>query len=807
MAVTGFVGRERETAEARRLLGRARLITLTGPGGVGKSRLAARIAHRQADAFPGGVAFVELAELRDPALLPHLVADRLGLHHLADASITRALVEHLRDRETLIVLDNCEHLVDACAELATALLTGCHRLVLLCTGRQTLRVPGEWVLPVEPLPVDDAVRLFRERAAAVWPGSVDAPASADGPGDPDGFGGADGPGDRDVLVELCRRLDGLPLAIELAAARVRSLSPEQIVERLADRFRLLTSGPRTLPPRQRTLRATLDWSFDLCTPSEQRAWARLSVFTGSFGLEAAERICADDAYADDADADADADDASDGEVPGRIAVENVLGLIDSLLDKSILVRREHAGGVRYRMLQTVREYGRERSCRDGEHERVARRHRRWYDELTEAAERDWVSDRQLELIGRLREEHADLRAALDWSLSRPGEAGTALRMATRLVEYWTLRGLAGEARTWLERALAAAPPDHPDRALALARCALYALWLGDLDGMARMLSQAETLGPDDADADDADGTSDGRGDILTATIAHVRAFAALLTQQPGAVDLAAAACAAFRAHGEVRAELHPLFVHGVALAYRDGEPVAARRSLARMHQVCADAGELFYQAMSLFGRAVVEVEFGDAAVAREAAVAALRLDLRTGDEHGLAYRVDALAWIADRQGEHARAATLFGISAAFWDRIGTTADLVAGLPHRTHIGRTRAALGDDRFDAAFAAGRALSREEALRFALADPEPEPGPRQGPRPGPGSAAEAVESPLTGRERQIAALVAEGLTSRAIAEKLTISTRTVDTHVQNVLTKMGFANRAQIAAWVVRGDAREP
>ncbi|MCP2342426.1 LuxR C-terminal-related transcriptional regulator [Actinomadura rupiterrae] len=770
MAVTSFVGRERETAEVRRLLSTSRLVTLTGPGGVGKTRLAARVAEREARTFPGGVAFVELAELRDAALVPHLVADRLGLRHLGDAPVSRAIADHLRDRATLVVLDNCEHLIDACAELAAALLTGTRRAVLLATSRQTLQVPGEWVVPVEPLPIEDAVRLFRERAAAVWPGSVDASAPPDGPGR--GPGAGPGPADdQRVLTELCLRLDGLPLAIEMAAARVRSLSPEQITDRLADRFRLLTSGPRTVPPRQRTLRATLDWSFELCTPQERRAWARLSVFAGSFGLDAAERVCADPEPAG-----ADGIDAGD-----------VLALIDSLLDKSVLVRREQAGGVRYRMLQTVREYGRERLCRDGEEDRVAGLHRQWYDELTEEAERDWVSDRQLELVGRLREELPDLRAALARSLSRPDEAGAALRMAARLPEFWLLRGLPGEARTWLERALAAAPPGDPDRALALCRCALYVLWQGDLEKVENLLVQAESLVPD--------------GSPVTGSIAHVRAFAALLTAQPGTVALADTACAIFREHGYLRDELHPLFVHGVAVAYMDGDPVAARRSLVRMNEVCTAAGDLFYQAMSLFGRAIVEVEFGDAGTAREAATAALRLDLQTGDEHGLAYRLDALAWVADRQGEHVRAATLFGISDAFWDRIGTTADFAAGLPHQVHIGRCREALGDARFEQAFATGRAMSRDDALHFALTEPEPTAAGTADAYAGSGDPEPATA--LTDRERQIAGFVAEGLTSRAIAEKLTISTRTVDTHVQNILTKTGFGNRAQIAAWIVRGD----
>ncbi|ANN18340.1 hypothetical protein SD37_23695 [Amycolatopsis orientalis] len=735
---SGYVGRRGEGAEVRRLLGKARLVTLTGPGGVGKTTLATRVARDVAHLFPDGVVLVELAEVRDGALVANLVAARLGLHARSGLPAGRQVIDHLRDRALLLVLDNCEHLIDSSAELAAAVLAGCPRIVVLATSRQSLGVAGEQVLPVPPLPIADAVRLFRERAGAIVPSAFD------------------GQDEEAVLAELCGRLDGLPLAIELAAARIRSLSPGQILDRLTGRLALLTSGRRTAPRRQQTLRAAIDWSYQLCSSAEQTVWARTSVFSGSFDLDAATHVCAD----------------------AGIAADDVLELIDGLLDKSVLIRGRQPGVARYQMLESLREYGQERLDVTGDRHRVARLHRDWFGGLVARANEEWVSDRQQRWIEQLGSDHANLRAALAWSLSEPGEAGRALRMAAYPVEYWLLRGLAGEARTWLGRALAATPDDHPDRGDALCMYALHTLWMGDQEQIARLLDEAEALAEKNAD------------EVARGRVLHIRSFAAILTGRPGGVELAAATCAIFRAHGLVHAELHPLFIHGVSIAYRDGDPAAARASLRRMYDLAAERGDLFYRAMALFGRATVEVEFGDITAAADAATEALRLDLRTGDQQGMAYRVDTLAWIAARRNEHERAATLFGIAGALWERIGTTPEFAVNLPHVKHTAATRAAIGNTRFEQAYAAGRALSDAEAVRHALGEPAPASP----------SAADARTGILTKRETEIAGLIAKGLTNRDIAAELVISQRTVSTHVEHILTKLGFGNRAQIAVWVV-------
>src|SRR5918997_3914016 len=344
LQLTSFVGREREIAEARDLLAEQRLLTLTGPGGCGKTRLALKAAAELAERFEDGVWLVELASLSDPALVPQTVAFALGMREQPGRLLTDTLSEYLELKKMLLVLDNCEHLVEACAQLAEALLRACPNLRILATSREALGITGEtgWLVPslslpdprylppVDELPRYEAARLFIERAAAMLPTFelTDRNAAA--------------------VARLCRGLDGIPLAIELAAARVKVLSVEQIAERLHDRFRLLTLGSRTALPRHRTLRATIDWSHDLLSEEEKVLFRRLSVFVGGFALGAAEAVCV-----------------------GEDLEENeVLDLLSHLVDKSLVVMQERGGGMRYGLLETVRQYGREKLEESGEAEAV-----------------------------------------------------------------------------------------------------------------------------------------------------------------------------------------------------------------------------------------------------------------------------------------------------------------------------------------------------------------------------------------------------------------------------------------------------
>ncbi|NUR90595.1 MAG: AAA family ATPase, partial [Nonomuraea sp.] len=439
--MTGFVGRSRELRALESLLAEARLVSLVGPGGVGKTRLALRAAEQVAGRFPDGVHLVELSALSDPALLPRAVAEAVGLPEQETRTAGDQLADVLADQRTLIVLDTCEHLVEACALLVETLLRRTEAVTVLVTTRQPLDVAGEHTLPVPPLPIDgDAVGLFAQRAAAVVPGFAVTEAN------------------REAVTALCRRLDGIPLAIELATVRLRAIPLEGLLARLEDRFTLLTSR-RSALPRHQTLRTTIVWSHDLCLPEERLLWARLSVFAGSFDLAAAEAVCAGESL--------DADQV----------VECLVGLVD----KSVVLRIEEEGG-RYHLLDTMREFGAEHLEALGETALVRGRHAAYYAGLAAHFAERAFGPRQIELYGELDRERANLRAALDC------EAGLALR----LWPYWLCGGQLSEACYRLRRVLAAAP-DGVERGWTLAHLAAFLLWHGDHDAAVPYLEELETL--------------------------------------------------------------------------------------------------------------------------------------------------------------------------------------------------------------------------------------------------------------------------------------------------------------------------
>lgn len=446
--VTSFVGRQRELTELARLLAGQRLVTVTGPGGVGKSRLALRAAARAAGAFPDGTWLVEVAPVQDRQLLGHAVLEALRLTDGTARPPLDVLVEQLAGRRLLLVLDGCEHLVEACAELVRALLRALPGLRVLTTSRVALRTAGEHLLTLAPLPVGpvrpgvlpDAVRLFADRARAVVP-AFDV--STEG---------------AEVIARLCRRLDGIPLAVELAAGRLRALSVAQIGARLDDRFRLLTGGDPTALPRHQTLRTTIGWSHELCTVQERLLWARLSVFAGGFDLDAAEYVCA-----------------------GRgVDPDELLDLLTELVAKSVVLREDCAYGVRFRLLDTVREYGLQWLRAAGDEQRLLRRHRDWYLGVATWGEVEWFGPRQAETAERTELVHADLRAALEFCLAEPGEEQLALLMAGTLWFYWVGCGHLGEGRHWLDRALALDPEPTGARAKALWVTGYMATLQGDL---------------------------------------------------------------------------------------------------------------------------------------------------------------------------------------------------------------------------------------------------------------------------------------------------------------------------------------
>ncbi|HEV2741795.1 MAG TPA: hypothetical protein VGV91_01430 [Rubrobacter sp.] len=410
LELSSFVGREKELAEVGRLLENNRLMTLTGTGGCGKTRLALAVAGELVDGFEGGVRLVELAPLADPSLVPQAVGSTLGVREQPGRSPTETLSDYLRPKKALIILDNCEHLVEACAELAETLLRSCPKLRVLATSREALGITGEvaWPVPslslpdlrrlpeIEGLPRNEAIRLYLERTAAVKPSFALTEQNAP------------------LVARVCYQLDGIPLAIELAAARAKVLSVEQIADRLDDSFRLLSAGGRTVSPRHSTLQAAMDWSHELLSDEEQVLFRRLSVFAGGFTLEAAESACA-------------------GEDLGG---DEVLGLLSHLVDKSLVVAWERDEQMRYRLLETVRQYGRDKLRGSGEDAELGRRHAAFFVTLAEEAERERSGPDQARWLVRLEAEHDNVRAALSWSL---GEGGTQ-----RWVYGWRPRcGLSG----------------------------------------------------------------------------------------------------------------------------------------------------------------------------------------------------------------------------------------------------------------------------------------------------------------------------------------------------------------------------
>ncbi|MFC7449191.1 ATP-binding protein [Rhodococcus daqingensis] len=754
LELTSFVGRRREVTEARRLLSVSRLVTLTGIGGVGKTRLALRVAEESRRVFEDGVWLVELGELQEDALLPEMVAAVLGLREQSANRTLDSLTEYLADRHLLLVLDNCEHVVDAAAAFADTVLRSCPELRILATSREQLGIGGEAPLRVPPLSVPDldrrssgrgvsrgdAVTLFTERACAAVPG----------------FGLTE---DNQVAVaRICQRLDGLPLPIELAAGRLRAMSAEQILDRLNDRYRLLTGGSRGAPSRQQTLRLCIDWSHELCSERERTLWARMSVFAGGFELDAAEGICA-----------------------GDLTPDELLDVVAALIDRSILIREEAGAVVRYRLLETLREYGREKLRESGEYAAMRRRHRDWYERLARAAEAGWIGPRQAAWIARLGREQPNLREAMEFCSTEPGEAEAGLRIANSVYLFWLSRGLLGEGRHWLDLALDRQGGEPTTaRVRALYADSVLAGNQGDIPAGTALIEQAGEI---------AEALDD---DAVRALVTHgVGQLAVCSGDLRLAVDSFEKVLDAFRAQRNPLLLIATLL--GLALAH--GLLGDAERAVACQEEALAiteSRGESVYRAYALctLGLALWQ---SDPRRATGLLEQGLRLSRVVDDLLGSAICVEALAWIAAGDRLARRAAVLLGAAHSLWRSVGSQGVVVPALLayHEQTELLVRAALGERAFDAAFGQGADLGFDEGIAYAL-DEHPQAQarvPQNGAAPG-----------LTRREQQVADLVAQGLTNKAIAEQLVIAQRTVEGHVEHVLAKLGFNSRAQVAAWVV-------
>jgi predicted ATPase/DNA-binding CsgD family transcriptional regulator len=761
--LSSFVGRRNELATVRAGLSTHRLVTLLGPGGIGKTRLAFRVAADQERSLADGAWVAELAPVQVSELVPEAVVGALGIRSTEGGSSTERLVAHLRNRELLLVLDNCEHVQEAAAALAGELLSRCPGLRVLVTSRHALALPGELVLNVPPLPTPgparspaspdglmhyDAVRLFVERATASWPSFKVTSVN------------------QDALAELVRRLDGMPLAIELASVRVRSLTVEQILERLSDRFALLTRGSRAALPRQQTLQALLDWSHDLLEPRERLVWARASVFSGGFDLEALEAVACDD------------------DLPGT-ALSDV---VDGLVAKSVLVREpvEIGGGARFHMLESLREYGDARLAETTGAAAYTERHCRWYAGLATAAAGELFGPVQVDWFARLRADHDNLGAALERMVQGPGDPVMGLQMASALQHHWVMVGRFGEGRAWVERLLARLPAPIEQEPLerSLARAAglevagRLAVLQGEIDVGRPLLEEAL-----------ATATAAGNG-TWRAHALHGLALASAFWGEPAAaVPLLEEALALHREGTDpfgVPLALVQLATVHATLGDSDRAMAYAEECIA----LSDAASERWCAALARWVEALVQWRLGRGARARTHARDVLRLKEPFGDRMGMAMSVEVVAWVESEVGHSAEAARLLGAVQAALDSIGAS---LFGHLHEDHdrcLALTREALGDAAFKQAFDEGATLRFDDAV--ALATGRRTPAPAAADTPG-------EEVRLTRRESEIAELVAEGLTNREIAERLVMAQRTAEGHVARILGKLGFTSRTQLASWV--------
>jgi predicted ATPase/DNA-binding SARP family transcriptional activator len=750
--LTSFVGRDAELADVGRLLRDAHLVTLTGPGGVGKTRLAVEVAGRAAAAWPDGVALADLAPVADPGLVPHAVAAALGLREDPGRPPAATLADALRPKRLLLVLDNCEHLLEACARLADALLRACPHLRLLATSREALGVAGEapWrVLPLS-LPAPDrrpaagalleseAVRLFVERAAVARPGFAVTDRNAA------------------AVAALCTRLDGLPLAIELAAARVRVLTPEQLTARLGDRFRLLTGGGRTALPRQQTLRATVDWSHDLLSEEERALFRRLAVFAGGFSLDAAEEVG-----------------AGEGLEPA-----DVLDRLTGLVDKSLVVAEAHeaaearGGEARYRLLETLRQYAEDKLLQAGEAAAVRDRHRDWCLALARRATREEGGPGALEWNARVRAETDNVRAALTWCASREDGAPRGMELIAVPSLFYEAFGHSDEYRWWLERFLRLVPARTPARARALLHLVTLLLWQHDFTRAEAAAAEAAAIFEE---VGDAAGAAEARGTLgvvhgnlgdYARAHAHLEAsLAAARTRSDQAQIIRftrdiGLVCIAGRDFSSARAALTESARRAAQVGGRGGFPysavlpvlrlaildrlegdyAAARRGLEDVQRRLDQTGAAGSR-VSDFWRDIAEAALGNLARAEgrfDTAQAILTEVARRAHQgqYGapLAELWSMLGFLAIARGAAGRGVTLIAAGARGAGPIGTVhmPDVRAEAPG--FLEHARQALGEPAFAAAWAQGQAMTPEQAFACALdeAPDAPDSWP-SGPAPG--------------------------------------------------------------------------
>ena len=691
---------------------------------------------------------VELAPLADPALVPQVVASTLGVREQPGRSLTEALSYYLRTRKVLLVLDNCEHLIDACAELAEALLHSCPELRILATSREALGITGEVAWPVPSLSLPDlrrlpdiesltryeSARLFVERAAAVKPSFALTAQNAPS------------------VAQICYRLDGIPLALELAAARAKVLPVEEIANRLDDCFRLLSAGSRTAMPRHRTLHATMDWSHELLPEEEQILFRRLSVFAGGFTLDAAESVCAGEGLERDA----------------------VLDLLSHLVDKSLVRMREESGEARYRLLETIRQYGREKLSGSGEAEKFRERHAGYYLALAEAAEPELKGAWQVAWLERFEQEHDNLRAAISWSLER-SNLQDAARLGWALWLFWWIRGHFAEGRRPMDQALlgegnAAMPASA--RAQALYVAGTMACGQGDHRSAEPLLDESATLF---RELGDRRGVAYALGSAAVLAITQERYERGIVYSEE-ATDL-------FLEVGDKWGAAPMLGCSAVGWLNR-GEHGRANSLAERGLALCRETGDKHGTSIALNTLAGVAQAERNYERARDLFEEGLTVSAELGNQADVVHCLAGLASIAAAEGTIVRAACLWGAAEALFEKIEAVYAYVPDRSlHRSQV-TARSLIEEAAWEAAWAEGRTMSPEQAIAYALdhsATPET-------------ASPETYPAGLSAREADVLRLIATGLTNAEVAEKLFLSSRTVEWHLSSIYRKLGLHSRSE-------------
>lgn len=719
--LTSFIGREKEIAEIKELLGTTRLLTFIGAGGCGKTRLAIQVAGDLLESYSEGIWLVELAALAEPGLVPQTVANVLGLKEQPGRSLTQTISDHLASRHLLLLLDNAEHLLAACAEFAHAALRRCAQLVILVTSRERLGMAGELTYRVPSLSVPDpkrdttpevlseyeSARLFIERARLQRPDfAVTAQNAA-------------------ALASVCQRLDGIPLAIELAAPRVRSMSVEEVNQRLDQRFGLLTEGSRTALPRQRTLRAMIDWSYDLLSDAERAILRRVSVFSGGWTLAAAEQVCSGDA------------------VDRREAFD----LLTSLADKNLVLAEAHGGATRYGLLETVRHYAGDRLRESGEEVRVQRQHLEYFLAMAEEAEAQLTGSDQRPWLDRLETERDNLRSALSRSAVLGGDTASGLRLAGALWRFWLVRGYLFEGRRSLveQLALPADPSAWQARARALHGAGVLARNQGDYAAAGMLHEESLAIRRQHGDRRGIAASLNSLGNVESERGDHAAAR-----------SFHEESLATYRALDDRHGMASALNNLGIASMY-SGDFPAARVLLKESRALCRELGDRWGTAASLMNMAMVARETGDFAASRELYEVGEAIYQELGDQRSTARASREVALVMCDQGDYEGAQfllekslasfmklgdrtnicdALYGLAYSFSLRDSRRAAILWGAGERLReeqgvypppmyrsredreVATARAALGDDSaFDLAWQEGRAMNFEEAVGYAL------------------------------------------------------------------------------------------